>query len=406
MALDTTASTLLWTRPDWFAPASWLPVVAAYVALTRAGDDTCLVVDASDGTVAPQLALELLAAACEALTGDAPFGDLLILDSPQEPPVRALPVSDADAVAAVLGRALPTPPPDPQGALDHARWAKRLCDAARDRLDRHRFETAPDPFADPRPLVSVRIPTFGDVDALLTRTLPSVLHGEWQRLEVVVCSDGPQPHARAAIESVADPRVRYVEVPARPTYPTHFYPFWQVAGSHAVNHAVAHCEGSFICPLDHDDAFSGDHIPALLSAALRERSDFVYGQAFCERRDGTWRVIGSAPMQHAHIVHSTVMYSSRLRHLQADATSWLLDEPGDWNLWRRMVAAGASPAFVRHPVLAHFRERTAIEHQTAGGDGLSGHVEVSPEALVESLHATEARRLLAIPRPVAATSRA
>ena len=38
------------------------------------------------------------------------------------------------------------------------------------------------------------------------------------------------------------------------------------------------------------------------------------------------------------VVHATVMYSSRLRHMRYDPYAWLIDEPGDWNMWRRMQA--------------------------------------------------------------------
>jgi hypothetical protein len=54
------------------------------------------------------------------------------------------------------------------------------------------------------------------------------------------------------------------------------------------------------------------------------------------------------------------MYTSRLRHMRYDPYAWLLDEPGDWNMWRRMQATGASIRHVPEPVAVHFKERSSI----------------------------------------------
>ncbi|MHC5063615.1 MAG: hypothetical protein ACYTG5_06540, partial [Planctomycetota bacterium] len=38
-----------------------------------------------------------------------------------------------------------------------------------------------------------------------------------------------------------------------------------------------------------------------------------------------------------------------------------IDEPGDWNLWRRFQAAGIPMGFVDHVVARHYRERREID---------------------------------------------
>ena len=47
--------------------------------------------------------------------------------------------------------------------------------------------------------------------------------------------------------------------------------------------------------------------------------------------------------------------------MRLDPDAWVLDEPGDWNMWRRTAATGAQILHVPTPVVVHFKERTMIE---------------------------------------------
>jgi glycosyltransferase involved in cell wall biosynthesis len=222
------------------------------------------------------------------------------------------------------------------------------------------------------------------------RAIPSVLAGAYQNVEIVVCSDGPQPEARAAVEAVADHRVRYVELEQRPAYPTRPEAFWQVAGAYAVNRALDEAQGALIAPLDHDDAFTHDHIPTLLEALRASQGDFVYGQAMTEYPDGDWRLLGSAPLAYGEIVHASVMYTSRLGHLRYDPDAWLVEEPGDWNLWRRMRECGTAAVHLPVPVAVHFKERSSIDHRQRGDDVST------TELMAHDVVATSARALLTV----------
>lgn len=378
--LDTTAARRFWFAPDWPRPESWLPALSQYVNGADPDGDTCLCVDVS----APG-ALELLALACEALGGDRRFAEVLAVSDPPADP----------AAAGCTPWAFVAPAPDltdPAAAMDRVRVAKALCDELRAVEERRRFHDAPDPFAPgaPRPLVTVRIPTWGGTDALLRRTLPSVLRGGYDHLEVLVCSDGPDPAARAAVEGHEDPRVRYLELPERPAYPTHPHNMWRVGGIHAVNAALDAARGDVIAPLDHDDAFTYGHVAQLLEVLSRGH-DLAYGQAMSEMREGPWTVIGSAPLAHGHICHGSAMYTSRLAHVRLDPEAWLVPEPGDWNVWRRMAGLGARVAFVDRPVLVHFREQSALGDQAGTVRAVTEPGDA--EALADVL-ATPARVLL------------
>jgi hypothetical protein len=379
----TAADRLL--RPDWERPATWLPHLAAHLA---APDPGALHLDATGDDPPAAVVLAMLSQACGALAGARPLPEIVLHDDPAEL------VSHAGLPAPEVG---PEIADEPERSLARARTAKLVADAARAHVDRWRYERAPAP-GRRDPLVSVRIPTWRGHETLVDRTLPSVLGGHYEHLEVVVCSDGPDPLARAAVEEVArrDPRVRFLELPERPVYPRAKINLHRIGGTAAANATIDAARGDFVCPLDHDDAFTYDHVSTLLGACERANADFAYGQSVCEVENGVWSMNGFEPLRHGGISHGSVMWSSRLAHMRYDADAWLLREPGDWNMFRRMAQAGSVPAYIRATVLVHFAERTSIDSVDV----------VPPEATVEQaladLRATGAGWLLRTPIPAAA----
>lgn len=344
----TCTQTLL--RPDWADPASWLPELAAHVL----GGAGTLHLDASGDDPPAAVVHAMLVETCAVLAPGRPLPDIAIYDDPAE--------------LAGCGE-LPAPPrarievdEPPAQALARAVAVKRVADAARAHVERWRFQRTTARRTD-QPLVTVRIPTWRGHETLVGRTLPSVLGGAYPHLEVLVCSDGPDPLARAAVEDVAvrDPRVRYLELPERPRYPHTRLDLHRVGGVDACNAVLDAARGDFVCPLDHDDAFTHDHVVALLQAHLRTGADFVYGRSVCELERGVWAVNGFEPLRHGGVSHGSVMWSSRLAHMRYDRDAWILREPGDWNMFRRMGAAGAAVTFIPDTVLVHFAERTSID---------------------------------------------
>jgi hypothetical protein len=358
--LHTDAAVRLWLAPDWRRPETWLGALARYVGHADAGLSTCLCLDARGEDIA--LVAELAAVACETLAPEGDFADVLIVDGPTDMS-RTIPVAGGDDVLEVLGRGVPKPPADPEQLVAAARRGKELADELRAIAEHHDFVRAGDPWDDPEPLVTVRIPTWKGHERLVARTIPSILEGTYPNVEVLVCSDGPDPVARAAVEALAvrDPRVRFLELPERPTHPSHPWSFWETTGLRAANRALAEARGRFIAPLDHDDEFTATHIADLLASAREQRADFVHAQALCEQRSGPPQLIGNGALAHGHVCHGAVLYSDRLAHLRYDTACWLVEEPGDWNLWRRMQALGARTAYLDRVVLLHTAERTSIE---------------------------------------------
>jgi hypothetical protein len=347
----TTAATAVLLRPDWATPATWLPSLAAHLANPQAGP---LHLDATGGDPPAQVILGMLSEICAALSPGRPLPEIVVHDDPAELAAHLdLPAPDVpDELPAASAAA----------AMTRAATVKVLADRARWHIDRWRYDNQ-GPVRLRDPLVTVRIPTWRGHETLAQRTLPSVLGGGYERLEVLVCSDGPDPAAQAIVEDFArrDPRVRYLEVAERPSYPQTKINLHRVGGASAANALIAAARGDVQCPLDHDDAFTYDHVATLLATIERSGCDFVYGQSVCQMERGIWAINGVLPLAHGNVSHGAVAYTARLAHMRYDPDAWILREPGDWNLWRRMTEVGAKAGYVPSAVLVHFAERTAID---------------------------------------------
>ncbi|HEX4009191.1 MAG TPA: glycosyltransferase [Solirubrobacteraceae bacterium] len=356
-------ATAILNPSGWGRPLTWLPTLSAHIAAIPADADVTLVLDARGADLDPHTVRQMVSRACEYLGEGADFAPIVLLEGTVETPAGARPVAGPAELLELAGRAAPPTDQTPAAITDHAIWAKGLVDELQAEIDRARYRSAAPAEFRGQPLVTVRIPTYGSTDDLINRAIPSVLAGQYQNIELLVCSDGPQPHARAAVAAVGDARVRYMELAERPSYPSWPENFWRIAGACAVNRLLDEARGAFIAALDHDDGFTYDHIPKLMGALHRNDADFVYGQAMTEWPGGDWRLHGTAPMVYGEVIHATVMYSSRLAHMRYDTDAWLLDEPVDWNLWRRMRDMGAAMTHLPEPVAVHFKERSSIDHR-------------------------------------------
>lgn len=216
------------------------------------------------------------------------------------------------------------------------------------------------------PLVTVRIASYQNTDALMDLCLPSVFAQTYQNLEVIVVNDGPNDRTRRALEALADPRVRYTEFASRNVYPEDSHARWMVAGSPGMNRGAELARGTWVAPLDDDDEFTPDHVEKLLSLARQRGVELAYG-ALVQRNivNGDQNHIFSDPPAMSQFSFQGAIYLSRLTAaFRYDEQSWLVSEPGDWNLIRRMRAAGvtmaATPdvvAVMHHVPYTHKAER-------------------------------------------------
>jgi predicted SAM-dependent methyltransferase/acetyltransferase-like isoleucine patch superfamily enzyme len=206
------------------------------------------------------------------------------------------------------------------------------------------------------PLISVRIPTFNRARLLTERSIPSVLAQTYQNFEIVVVGECCTDDTAERVAGIGDPRIRFENMTERPDYPSDRRAFWQVAGVVAVNRALDGCTGDWIAPLDDDDEWTPDHLEVLLRKALDEDLEFVYGKMAKETGPGVWEDVGSWPLEFAKICHPSVLYSAVAGFMRYDVEAWKLDEPADWNMWRRMREAGLRIGFVDQVVGRHYAE--------------------------------------------------
>ena len=95
-------------------------------------------------------------------------------------------------------------------------------------------------------------------------------------------------------------------------------------------------------PIDDDDEFTDDHIEVLLNAARQRRAEVGYGDILQRGADGgdADEILSSYPPQFGQFGFQAAIYHGLLRFFTYNTKSWLLGEPGDWNLARRMIETG------------------------------------------------------------------
>jgi len=211
------------------------------------------------------------------------------------------------------------------------------------------------------PLVSVLIPTYNRAQLLAERSIPSVLCQTYQRFEIVIVGDGCTDQTADVIAKFKDARIRFVNLPEKEALPANPLHAWMVAGTRPANVALGLARGSWIAWLDDDDEFSIDHIEVLLDACRSRHLEFAYGIMDHEEPSGEWHNVGVFPPQCGGIGNASVLYASYLSFMRYDPQAWRREEPGDWNLWRRMWQAGVRMGFVEHIVGRHYARRAPIE---------------------------------------------
>jgi glycosyltransferase involved in cell wall biosynthesis len=206
------------------------------------------------------------------------------------------------------------------------------------------------------PLVTVRIATYNRGPLVAERAISSAILQTYERLEILVIGDHCDEATERAVTSVKDPRLRFINLAERGLYPTDPLRRWMVAGTAPMNAALAIAQGAWIAPCDDDDEITDDHVEVLLREARRRRLEFVWSKALMELETGTWAEVGRWPLAWGGLTHGSVLYAGRLRFFRHNENTWKLAEPGDWNLWHRMQAAGVKMGFVDQVTYRHYLE--------------------------------------------------
>lgn len=225
--------------------------------------------------------------------------------------------------------------------LQHDDTPERVAD-----LDRIRSsENYEEFFTQKEPLISVRIATHQQRNELIDVAIASVLQQSYENFEIVVVSDGENEWVDAQLKKLANPKVRFFENIPKGKYPAEKYLRWMVAGAPVADRGASEAEGSWIAPLDDDDQFLPNHLETLLKLAQTERAELAYSAVL--QKQLTWEtesVIYSNPPALNGFSFLGSLYLKPLECFKYNSQSWMIDEPADWNLIRRMSQSGVRMA--------------------------------------------------------------
>lgn len=219
------------------------------------------------------------------------------------------------------------------------------------------------------PLVSVRIATYNNPQLLVERAIASVLAQTYERIEVIVVGDACTDDTEKCVAAVGDPRIRFFNLPVRGGYPEDPRNRWLVAGSPAMNFGAQLAQGLWIAPLDHDDEFVPDHVETLLAAARSRELELAYGKLLAITPDGrdNWE-IGVFPPRLGEFGFQGAIHPTALRFFEYNPKSWIVNEPGDWNLCRRMLEAGVRIGLVEKVVTRYYPGPFGLAPRDPQGD--------------------------------------
>ena len=149
------------------------------------------------------------------------------------------------------------------------------------------------PWEEAEPLVTIAIPTRDRPKLLVERSIASALAQTHAHLEVLVIGDATAPEIAAAVESVGDQRVRFVNL-------THQFvradgEHWLTAATLTRNEGYRLARGHWLVDLDDDDALRPEAVAELLAHARAHRFEVVYGVLEAHLADGGITRIGGFP---------------------------------------------------------------------------------------------------------------
>jgi glycosyltransferase involved in cell wall biosynthesis len=217
------------------------------------------------------------------------------------------------------------------------------------------------------PLVSVRVATYHAPDILCERALASLRRQTYSNWEALVVGDHCTDDTEERVRGLGDSRIRFWNLPFRGPYPDDPRDRWFVAGAYPANAGIRASRGAWIAPLDHDDEWDDDHIEVLLAEAQRTRAELVYGRMrVINEETGARSELGAWPPDAGQFAFQGAIHHRGLGAFEYDVNCRFAGEPGDWNLARRMWAAGVRFGFLDRIVGTYHhqprhRQRSTLE---------------------------------------------
>lgn len=206
--------------------------------------------------------------------------------------------------------------------------------------------------------ISICIAASDRVELLKSRCLPSIMRQTYQNFEICIVGDCVEDKNAEEILGIGDSRISFENLPSRGPYPRPGIARWQVAGTYAMNAAMAMATGDFICHIDDDDdEMMPDKLERCLEACRSHDVDFVH-HAFCTQMPNRqWLLLGNGAFALGQVTTGSVFYRRKYAQIGWDVNAFRRDTPGDWDRFRRIKSELAPRiGFVKEPLLWHYKE--------------------------------------------------
>jgi hypothetical protein len=206
-----------------------------------------------------------------------------------------------------------------------------------------------------RPLVTVAVATYNRSELLTQRCIPSVLNQTYGNLELIVVGDGCTDDTEDRVAEIKDPRLKFLNLPERSTYPAAPERQWMVAGTLPTNTALSMAGGDFISHLDDDDEYLPKRLEKLVACAFENNCDFVWHPYWRETDDDGWELFESPNFARSQVTNASAIYRAWFTRIESSADAYLLMEPGDWNRFRKIKYIRPSWTRFPEPLLKKYR---------------------------------------------------
>ncbi|MGA0094542.1 MAG: glycosyltransferase family 2 protein [Chthoniobacterales bacterium] len=210
------------------------------------------------------------------------------------------------------------------------------------------------------PKITVIIPTYNWC-SVLPFSIGSALAQTWTDFELLVVGDGCTDGSQALVESMSDPRVRWINLERN-------------TGDSAApsNRGCEEAQGEWIAYLGHDDLWLPGHLESLFST-VQTGCDMAYGIAICYLEDA---ICGALPQFFENYRRPMAIAPASVMHRRA-----LWEKVGGWrgryevraamdyDLWQRFHEAGAVMRFLPEISAVKFPAvlRKDVYHTTPSG---------------------------------------
>jgi len=205
------------------------------------------------------------------------------------------------------------------------------------------------------PLVTVMMTTYNQGDILVNYSLKSILNQTYKNLQIIVVADHSTDNTDLLISKINDSRLTYINLKDPPKYPgktkRHI---WLIAGSYPFNKGLELAKGDFLTHCDHDDAFIETRIEKLVEFIQKNECDLIHHPFYLGTKDKVISYNDSKELMCGKITTSAVFYHHWFKQLPTDINCWTLDEPGDWNRYKKFKYIGAK--IMRYHELLTFKK--------------------------------------------------